>query len=142
MAISTAAQQAEINAFNSLSRVLKGAKAFAKPAGFETSFPDFGFRLNVNKKIVDLHIEYKADAKAQMGSMRDWIFDGNQFNTPDKQSEDKQDLIDIMNSNSVCKQNGRRLLADFKKYFNPQVTKIYSGMLTIEKDQKLSLIHI
>lgn len=137
MAISSAAQQAEINAFNSLSRLLKGSTAFAKPAGFETSFPDFGFRLNVNEKIVDLHIEYKADAKAQMGSMRDWVFDGNQFSTPDKQSEDKQDLIDIMNSSSECKQNGRRLLADFKKFFNPKTMKIYSGMLTIEKDQKV-----
>lgn len=136
MAISSAAQQAEIKAFKAVSKALGEPKAFAQPAGFETSFPDFGFRVILGGKKVDLHIEYKADAKAQMGSMRDWIFDGNKFSTPST-SEEKQDLIDIMNSSDECKRNGKRILKDFQTYADPKIKKIYSGMMTIESNKDI-----
>ena len=136
MGVSTNAQLAEKLAFEKLSKRLGSTTAFAKPAGFDTGFPDFGIRMIIDGKKVDLHIEYKADAKAQMGSMRDWIFDGTRFTTPDTKSEEKNDLVDIMNSSPECIKNGKRLLADFKKYADPKITKIYSGMMTIEKDQK------
>lgn len=136
MAASDKAQQAEINAYNKLMKQLGDPEAFAKPAGFGTGFPDFGFRLLINKKKVDIHIEYKADPKAQMGSMRDWIFDGQKFSTSDKQSTDKETLISVMNADSVCKKNGVRLLKDMKTYFDKRVSKLYSGSLTIESDKK------
>lgn len=136
MTVSAAAQQAEINAYKKVKKALGDAEAFAEPAGFETSFPDFGFRVYVNSKPVDIHIEYKADSKAQMGSMRDWIFDGRQFVTS-KQDATKEELISVMNSSADCVKNGKRLLANFKEYFDKKITKIYSGMLTIEPDQKL-----
>ena len=136
MTVSAAAQLAEINAYKKVKKALGDAEAFAEPAGFETSFPDFGFRVFVNRKPVDIFIEYKADSKAQMGSMRDWIFDGNKFIT-NKQDPSKEELIYIMNNNADCINNGKRLLDDFKKYFDKRITKIYSGMLTIESDQKL-----
>jgi len=41
-----------------------------------------------------------------------------------------------MNSSPECIKNGKRLLIDFKKYADPKIAKIYSGMMTIEKDQK------
>ncbi len=136
MATSSAAQQAEIRAFKNLQKLLgKTAIAFAEPAGFETSFPDFGFRLTIGGKKVDLHIEYKADAKAQMGSMRDWVFDGTKFSTP-KDSEEKKDLIDIMNASPTAITNGKRLLKDLQKYSDPKIKKISSSSMTIEKDQK------
>lgn len=137
MAASDKAKQAEINAFRKLKKLLGDPEAFAEPAGFDTGFPDFGFRLAANKKIVDVHIEYKADAKAQMGSMRDWVYDGKAFTTNDKKSEDKQTLIAVMNADAECKKNGNRLLNDFKTYFDRRVTKIYSGVLTIEPDKKV-----
>lgn len=134
MATSSAAQQAEINAFNKVHKKLGKPSAFAKPAGFETSFPDFGFRLIIGGKKVDLHIEYKADAKAQMGSMRDWIFDGTRFSTP-SDSEEKQDLIDIMNASPTAITNGKRLLKDLQKHADPKIKSISSGTMTIEKDK-------
>lgn len=137
MAVSDKAKQAEISAFNQLKKLLGNPEAFAEPAGFDTGFPDFGFRLMVNKKKVDVHIEYKADAKAQMGSMRDWTYDGKKFSTNDMKSEDKQTLIAVMNADTECKKNGARLLNDFKNYFDRRVTKIYSGVLTIEPDKKV-----
>lgn len=137
MAVSSAAQQAEINAYNKLSKVLGNPEAFAKPAGFETSFPDFGFSLMIDKTPVDLHIEYKADAKAQMGSMRDWIFDGNKFTSNDVSNEDKKDMLEIMSANPTCVKNGKRLLNDLKKYFDKRVTKLYSGVLTVISDKTI-----
>jgi hypothetical protein len=131
------AHQAEINAYKKLSKILGNPKAFAEPEGFSTGFPDFGFELYIDKKQVDIHIEYKADHKAQMGSMRDWIFDGKKFATSDQYSNaDKETLIAIMNADSECKKNGIRLLKDFKQYFDKRVLKIYSGMLTVVSDKK------
>lgn len=138
MGVNEKAQQEEKTAFKKIKAKLGNAEAFAEPAGFETSFPDFGFRLTLDKKKVDIHIEYKADAKAQMGSMRDWIFDGNsnKFKTPST-DEGKQDLISMMNESDDCVKNGKRLMKDFKAYFDKRINKIYSGMLTIESDKKV-----
>jgi hypothetical protein len=136
MAASTAAQQAEKNAYNKLHKLLGNPKAFAEPAGFETAFPDFGFTLMIDKSPVDLHIEYKADAKAQMGSMRDWIFDGKKFTSNDTSNEDKKDMLEIMSMNKDCVNNGKRLLSDLKEYFDKRVTKLYSGVLTVVQDKQ------
>lgn len=130
------AQIKESKEFNRIKKKLNSPEVIAAPAGSATTFPDFGFRLRIGKKIVDLHIEYKADAKAQMGSMRDWQFDGKKFITPNP-SPEKNDLIEIMNNSSECKRNGRRLLKDFQQYFDPSVNMIYSGMLGVEKDKKI-----
>lgn len=135
MAVSSAAARAEIKAFEKVSKKLGKPEAFARPAGFETSFPDFGFRLNIGGKKVDLHIEYKADSKAQMGSMRDWIFDGIEYSTP-SDSEEKQDLIAIMNQSTTAITNGKRLLKDLQKYADTKIKSIYSGTMTVEKDQQ------
>ena len=137
MASSDKAQQAEINAYNKVKKLLGNPQAFAEPAGFATGFPDFGFRLNVDAKNVDVHIEYKADPKAQMGSMRDWLFDGTKFTTNDKNSSDKETLIAVMNADSECKKNGIRILKDAKQYFDKRVMKIYSGMLTVESNKDM-----
>lgn len=136
MAVSSKAEQAEKQAYIKLLKVmsLSTDDAWAAPAGFSTGFPDFGFRFQVGTKKVDFWIEYKADAKAQMGSMRDWIFDGNKFNTPDATAE-KEELIEIMNSTPEAIKNGKRLLSDLKKYADPTIAKIYSGAMTIEKDK-------
>lgn len=138
MAISSNAEQAEKNAYNNLLKKLglTPKDAWAAPAGFSTDFPDFGFRFQVGTKQVDLWIEYKADAKAQMGSMRDWTFNGNQFATPKVDSEEKQALISIMNESTEAKKNAKRLLSDLNKYFDPSVKLLYSGSLTTIKDQK------
>lgn len=130
------AQIQEANTFKKMKKNLGNPQVIAAPAGSATTFPDFGFRLMVGKKKVDIHIEYKADSKAQMGSMRDWQFDGKKFLTPNP-SPEKNDLIDIMNDSEECKRNGKRLLKDFQKYFDPNVKTIYSGMLSVEKDQKV-----
>lgn len=137
MAASTAAQQAEKNAYNKLSKLLGNPEAFAEPAGFETAFPDFGLTLMIDKNPLDLHIEYKADAKAQMGSMRDWIFDGKKFTSNDTKNEDKKDMLEIMSMNKTCVENGKRLLKDLKDHFDKRVTKLYSGVLTIQPDKQL-----
>ena len=135
MGVSSKAEAAEIAAFKKVQSILKGAHAFAVPAGFETSFPDFGFRVMVGKKKVDLHIEYKADAKAQMGSMRDWVFDGTKYTTPNP-TDEKLDLIDIMNGTPDAIKNGKRLLNDLKKHADSKIKTLYSGTMTIESDKE------
>lgn len=137
MAVSANAELAEKNAYNNLLKKLglTAKNAWAAPAGFSTDFPDFGFRVQIGTKLIDIWIEYKADAKAQMGSMRDWIFDGSKFITPNSTPE-KDDLIAIMNSTTDAVRNGKRLLADLKKYADPKITKIYSGTMTIENDKE------
>lgn len=137
MAASSKAELAEKQAYEKLHRLLGNPPAFAEPAGFSTDFPDFGFRLQVDKKNVDIFIEYKADAKAQMGSMRDWKFDGSKFYTSDKTNAEKEGLIAVMNASPECVKNGKRILTDMKTYFDKNVKEISSGMLTIEKDQKV-----
>lgn len=140
MAENVKAQQDEINAFKKMKKQLgPNAVSFAEPAGFATSFPDFGFRLTIGDKKVDIHVEYKADAKAQMGSMRDWQFDGKKFITPNPTPE-KTSLIEIMNESPECVKNGKRLLKDFKKYVDPNINTIYSGMLSIEPDKNIRKI--
>lgn len=135
MATSNKAEIAEKQAYEKLHKLLGRPQAFAEPAGFSTDFPDFGFRLQVEKKNVDVFIEYKADAKAQMGSMRDWRFNGSQFYTTDKGNSEKEGLIEVMNSSPDCVKNGKRILSDMRNYFDKGVKEISSGMLTIEKDQ-------
>lgn len=139
MAENKKAQEAEVKAYKKMKNLLGNPESIAAPAGFATAFPDFGFRLKIGKKIVDLHVEYKADSKAQMGSMRDWQFDGKKFITPNSTPE-KNDLIAIMNASADCKRNGIRLLKDFQKHFDPSITTIYSGMLGIEKDKEIRKI--
>jgi len=133
--VSSAAQAAESRAFKELGKRLTGAKELVSPAGFDAGFPDFAYRVMVGGKVIDLHFEYKADYLAQMGSMRDWSFDGTKFATPDTTSESKQELISVMNNTPEAIENGKRLLDDLKKYFNPGVTKLYSGSLTIINDK-------
>lgn len=131
--------QDEINAYKKVKTILgNNAVAFQEPAGADAGFPDFGFTITLpSGKKVDCHIEYKNSATAQMGSMRDWIFDGStgKFRTPDERSEQKQELISLMNNTSLAVQNGKRLLADLQKYFDPSVKSIYSGSLTVVKDK-------
>jgi len=121
---------AEKRAFDYLKKKLPVAKVISSPAGSATTFPDFGFRLEIDNKKVDLHFEFKDDWKTQMGSMRDWIFDGNVFSTPNKDT-DKETLISIMNSIPDAKAQANRLLKDIKKYYSNKVQKLYSGSLTV-----------
>lgn len=144
MSVNTKSTEDEKAAFKKLSKLL-GNDCFAEPAGDDQKFPDFGFTVYVNKKRVDLHFEYKNSPTAQMGSMRNWSYNGRVFDAPDAGTDvNKQDLLEIMNSSQVAKQNGKRLLEDFQNYFdNPvktkrqyNITKIYSGMLSVEKNKE------
>lgn len=134
--VSAKAQAAENNAFEALGKKLgPDSKAIVSPAGFDAGFPDFAYRVKTKDgTVIDLHYEYKADYKAQMGSMRDWHFDGSEFSTPDTKSESKAELIQIMNDTPDAVKNGKRLLNDLKKYFQG-VTKLYSGSMTVIKDK-------
>lgn len=133
--VSSAAQAAENKAFKELAKKIPQAKVLVSPAGFDAGFPDFAYRVTAGNKVLDLHFEYKADYLAQMGSMRDWSFDGSKFSTPDVNSESKQELIAVMNNTPKAIMNAKRLLNDLKKYFDPSVTKLYRGSLTVIKDK-------
>lgn len=137
MAANNKAFQDEEKAFAALEKRLgKTHPAFAKPMGADAGFPDFGFTINLDDKTpVDVHIEYKNSHTAQMGSMRDWKFDGAKFYTPDTKSESKKELISLMNNTPEAISNGKRLLKDFKKYFHSGVKEISSGMLSIVPDK-------
>lgn len=126
----------EIKAFNLITKQLgEVAKVFQAPMGADAGFPDFGYTVSIGTKKIDLHIEYKNSPTAQMGSMRDWKFDGNKFYTPDSANEMKDELIELMNGTPVAKKNGQRLLNDLKKHFHKDVKEISSGCLSVVKDK-------
>ena len=134
--VSSKAQAAERAAYNKL-LTSTASQSLVFPAGFDAGFPDFAFRFKLaSGHTIDVHIEYKADYKAQMGSMRDWVFDGKHFSTPDTASESKQELIYIMNNTPSAIKNGTRLLSDLQTYFSKDVQKIYSGSLTAISDKE------
>jgi hypothetical protein len=134
MPVANAAKQAELMAFKKMESYLADPEPFANPAGFDAGFPDFGFRVLIDRKSIDIHVEYKADARAQMGSVRDWIFDGRLFKVP-KPNEEKDLVIEIMNKDKEAVKNAKRLLDDSKKYFDKRVTNLSVSMFNIEGDQ-------
>ena len=67
--------------------------------------------------------------------MRDWIFNGTKFYSPDTKSESKQELLAVMNSSSTAVKNGKRLLKDLQNHFDPSVKELYSGSMTVIKDK-------
>tara|TARA_R110000868_G_C10716395_1_gene750404 strand:+ start:50 stop:856 length:807 start_codon:yes stop_codon:yes gene_type:complete len=113
------------------------ATVFQQPAGAAAGFPDFGFVVSLPMGKVALHIEYKNSAAAQMGSMRDWIFDGSSFSTNDTKNEEKKDLLYIMNNTQTAINNGKRLLMDLQTHCTKDIKSISSGALTVIKDQTL-----
>ena len=119
MSVNQKAKDDEKNAYKKLMKILGNPESFAVPAGDDTAFPDFGFTIYVNKKRVDLHFEYKNSPTAQMGSMRNWTFNGRKFDASDA-SEDpnKQRLLEVMNGSKTALDNGKRLLEDFQNYFD------------------------
>lgn len=127
---------AEQKSFSKMGQILGNPKVIASPMGSSAGFPDYGFRLKSGDKIIDLHVEYKMSAKDQMGSMRDWVFDGNKF-TSSNLDVNKEQLLEIMNKTPSCVSRAKKLLEDFQKYFDPSVKQISSGMLTIIKDQNV-----
>lgn len=137
MSVNIAAEQAEKKAFKVVKKLLGNPDAFAEPMGSEAGFPDFGFIMPIKGRRIDLFFEYKADHKAQMGSMRNWIFDGSKFSVPDADDENKKLLIEIMNSSDSAKREAKRLLKDFKTYVDKKVTSISSGVFSIIADSKL-----
>ena len=122
----------------------KKATVFQSPAGADAGFPDFGFSVIIDgfgertnaggKKRIDVHVEYKASHTAQMGSMRDWIFDGRKFTTNDKRSEQKAELIALMNGAPEAKRNAKRMYTWLNKA-NKKIRTLSSGSLSIIKDK-------
>lgn len=134
--VSAKAQKAETDAYKKVGALLKKGKSLVAPAGFDQGFPDFAFRTTLdNGRVVDIHFEYKANNKAQMGSMRDWKFDGRKFYTPAMNNESKEELIYMMNNTPEAIKNGKRLLDDLKKHFHKDVKELFSGSLSFVKNQ-------
>jgi hypothetical protein len=137
--MSAIADQKEKEAFKKVKNLLpKNTIVLTEPRGSDAGWPDFGFRVLVASKKVDILIEYKADVMAQMGSMRDWKFDGRNF-TAATIDENKEMLLELMNNDVGCRDKGVKLLAHFKKNFDPKINQIYSGMLSVESDKNKRL---
>ena len=114
------ADQKEIEAFYAINQMLENDSptnyAFVTPRGSDTGFPDFGFNVRTsNRKSIDVHIEFKKDAGAYMGSMRDWVFDGRQYRPGAKAIDDadKELMLLSMNKNPTIVAGGKRLLKAF-----------------------------
>ena len=126
----------EILAFDKLKKIIPGS-VFQAPAGADAGFPDYGFTITLDDgSKVDAHIEFKNSHTAQMGSMRDWKFDGRKFYTPDTNSEQKSELIALMNGTRSAIVNGDRLLKDLQVHFSKDVKELNSGSLTVIKDKQ------
>lgn len=128
----SAANDAERLAFTLLSQ--RGFEVFAEPSGSTVGFPDFGLRAHIGNHVIDLHVEFKADRLAQMGSMRDWVFDGEEFLSMNI-DETKELLLAMMQNSPECVKNAKRMLKKFQRYCDPNITAISSSMLGSIKDQ-------
>jgi len=67
--------------------------------------------------------------------MRDWIFDGQKFTSPDMSNESKQELIYMMNNTPTAIANGKRLLKGLQTHVSKDIKRLYSGSLGIIKDK-------
>ena len=134
--VNTAAFQKEVAAFNALEDLFGyDAMAIIAPQGAGAGFPDFAFRTKSPEgKTIDVHFEFKADNKAQMSSMRDWIFDGRKFSTKAVDDADKELMLLAMNNNQEIMSNAKRLYKDFndvaKEMNLGSVPVLSSGLLT------------
>ena len=133
--MSTNADVQEAKMFARIKGLLGNPDVYAMPAGSDQKFPDFGFNVNLNGKMFCVQFEYKLNSKAQMGSMRDWVFDGNEF-TANNITDEKEVLLYAMNHSAKCVKRGKEILKEFQTYANKNIKSIYSGMLTFEKDSK------
>jgi len=130
------ALKAEKDAYKKVGKLFPNGKSLVAPAGFDHGFPDFAYRTTLKSgKVIDVHFEYKQNAKAQMGSMRDWIFDGQKFTSPDMSNESKQELIYMMNNTPTAIANGKRLLKGLQTHVSKDIKRLYSGSLGIIKDK-------
>lgn len=134
--VNTVAFQQEVAAFNALEDLFGyDAMAIITPQGAGAGFPDFAFRTKSKSgKVIDVHFEYKADNKAQMSSMRDWIFDGRKFTTKAIDDADKELMLLAMNSNPEIMSNAKRIYKDFndvsKEMNLGKVPVLSSGLLS------------
>lgn len=116
-------------------RLLKaeGFETFMEPAGAGKGFPDFGLRAYIDDQVVDVHVEFKQDRFAQMGSMRDWVFDGETFAT--RNPDDTKDmLVKVMQDSKECVASAKRMLATFQEHCDPRIHSISGGMLGVIRD--------
>jgi hypothetical protein len=70
-----------------------------------------------------------------MGSVRDWKFDGSKFTSPDSESVNKAELLELMNGDAGCVARGKTLLSSFKQHFDQRVSEISSSMLNFISDK-------
>lgn len=103
-------------------------KSFATPSGATTDFPDFGLRAVIDEVVIDLHFEYKQSRYAQMGSMRDWVFDGEKFTSP-AEDEVKVLMLTAMNDSAETVANAKEMLVQFQTHCDPDITFIGGAML-------------
>lgn len=130
---------AERKAFQEVKTIMGNPVVFAEPAGSATGFPDFGFSVEIDGKSFDLFFEFKDSWKTQMGSMRNWIYKPSSgFSVPsvDAKDENKQLLLEVMNNTPRAKTEAKRLLDSLKKYFDPRVQSLSSGVLAVESDKQ------
>lgn len=109
-------------------------KSFATPSGASADFPDFGLRTTIDDIVIDLHFEYKQSRYAQMGSMRDWVFDGEQFTSPADNDDTKHMMLLAMNSSPECIRSAQDMLLQFQQYCDADISFIGGAMLNHIKD--------
>ena len=130
------ADRDEANAFEKIKLILPDPKIFAQPAGSTTAFPDFGFRILIGQKKVDIFFEFKQNHTAQMGSgSRDWVFDGTSFKLPQQSQSDsdKKDLMNILNSVDAAKKKAKLILTDLQTLASKNISSLSSGSFGVLK---------
>lgn len=113
----------------------KGFNIHPKPAGDDTGFPDIGATMNINGKPLTLHIEVKDSKGAQMGSIRNWIFNGSKFDVTNYENPNAEMVIGMLNDTADAKQRAKKMLDELKKFFSKKVTNLQKGSLTAISDK-------
>lgn len=114
----------------------RGAVIWAEPKGSDAGWPDVGATFMLPSGNLHVHAEVKMNKTDPMGSLRKWTFDGNQFTAPGPLTDDQIMILEIMNANESVKDRASLFLTLLQKYFDPSITNISSGSLSVIPDKQ------
>jgi len=99
-------------------------KLWQPPAGSDAGWPDIGFAIELDGQLINLHIEAKKNVTDDMGSLRSWLFDGNQFTVDQaKEGDDVRVILSVMNNNKETMKNAKTAFKILKKILKSKIMR-------------------
>lgn len=113
-----------------------GFELWQSPAGDANIFPDIGASIELPSGLLNVHIEIKQSKNDQMGSIRNWTFDGSRFDATHYENPNTRIIIDMLNDDPVAVGNAKRMMKELNKFFDKKIHLLSSGCLSVVTDKK------